>query len=109
MHKEFAPEWDFKYIEEVKAAKSFPKAVLSAYPPGFQDFGEYKGGTPGARLCTCVFSTNGVESNIIRINVGMKTKLHDPQPTQIAFIAAGFFFARSEFLKDVPFDPYVRK
>jgi len=69
-HLEFAPQWDTQYIAEAKAAKAYPKAVLSAYPPGFQKFGEYKGGSPGARLCTCEFSTNQVESHIIRINVG---------------------------------------
>lgn len=106
-HLEFAPDWDIKYIQEAQAAKSFPKVVLSAYPPGFQNFGEYRGGTPGARLCSCAFSTNAVEANIIRINVGMQTSPKAPRPTQIAFIAAGFFFARAEFLRDVPFDPYV--
>ena len=29
------------------------------------------------------------------------------QPKQTAFIAAGFFFARAEFLVDVPFDPFL--
>lgn len=106
-HLEFAPNWDVQYIQEVQATKSFPKAVLSAYPPGFQNFGQYNGGTPGARLCTCQFSANGVESHIIRINVGMHTDPEASRPTQIAFIAAGFFFAHASFLKDVPFDPYV--
>lgn len=106
-HLEFAPDWDTKYIGEVKASKNFPKSVLSSYPPGFTDFGKYKGGTPGARLCTCQFSPNGVESHIIRINTGSNCKGDEPRPTQIAFIAAGFFFARAEFLIDVPFDPYV--
>ena len=106
-HLEFAPQWDTQYIDEVKAAKSFPKAVLSSYPPGFTDFGEYKGGTPGTRLCTCVFSDNEVEQHIIRINTNGRCSGNEPHPTQIAFIAAGFFFARAEFLIDVPFDPYV--
>ena len=106
-HLEFAPHWDTQYIDEVKAAKSFPKAVLSSYPPGFTDFGEYKGGTPGTRLCTCVFSDNEVEQHIIRINTNGRSSGNEPHPTQIAFIAAGFFFARAEFLIDVPFDPYV--
>ena len=39
----------------------------------------------------------------------MRSQADAPRPTQVAFIAAGFFFARSEFLMDVPFDPYVRK
>ena len=106
-HLEFAPSWDQRYIDEVKAAKNFPKAILSSYPPGFQEFGSYKGGTPGSRLCTCEFSTNDVEKHIIRINTGGVTAKDAKRPTQIAFIAAGFFFARAEFLTDVPFDPYV--
>jgi len=39
----------------------------------------------------------------------MRSQADAPRPTQVAFIAAGFFFARSEFLMDVPFDPFVRK
>ena len=31
----------------------------------------------------------------------------EPKPTQIPFIAAGFFFTRSEILKDIPFDPFL--
>ncbi|CAJ1929863.1 unnamed protein product [Cylindrotheca closterium] len=106
-HLEFAANWDTKYIAEIKAAKSFPKAILSSYPPGFTNFGEYSGGSPGTRLCTCQFSNNDVENHIIRINTGGRCKGDEPRPTQIAFIAAGFFFARAEFLIDVPFDPYV--
>jgi [Skp1-protein]-hydroxyproline N-acetylglucosaminyltransferase len=106
-HLEFAKEWDEKYIEEVKVAKNYPKAVLSMYPPGFQTFGEYEGGTGGPRLCTCTFSDSLVEHQIIRINTGGRCTGHEPRPTQIAFIAAGFFFARAEFLMDVPFDPFL--
>ena len=106
-HLEFAPSWDQKYIDEVRAAKSFPKAVLSAYPPGFQNFGEYKGGSKGTRLCTCQFSSNAIEDSIIRINTGTSYRGDEPRPTQIAFIAAGFFFAQAEFLVDVPFDPFL--
>ena len=31
----------------------------------------------------------------------------EPRPTQIPFVAAGFFFTRAEFLRDVPFDPFM--
>jgi [Skp1-protein]-hydroxyproline N-acetylglucosaminyltransferase len=108
-HLRFSPDWDARYIAEVQAAKSYPKAVLSAYPPGFNedDKSEYIGGTSGSRLCTCEFSTSDVEEYIIRINTGTKCKGSFPGPTQVAFIAAGFFFARAEFLTDVPFDPYL--
>ncbi|KAL9180392.1 hypothetical protein ACHAXT_008362 [Thalassiosira profunda] len=105
-HLRFAPEWDRRYIEEVKATKSYPKAVLSSYPPGFSEADPpYKGGSKGTRLCTCTFSDSDVEHKIIRINTG--NSCQKEQPTQIAYIAAGFFFARAEFLIDVPFDPFL--
>lgn len=107
-HLEFAPEWDQYYIDEARACKNYPKAVLSAYPPGFKNYdGEYKGGTPGARLCVCGFSTSPVENHILRISMGGNTPHDATCPTQIPFIAAGFFFAHAEFLQDVPFDPYA--
>ena len=106
-HLEFANHWDTFYIKEVKLAKSYPNAVLSTYPPGFGTFGDYEGGTKGHRLCYCEFSTNEVERHIIRINTSGAYKGGEPRPTQIAYIAAGFFFAHAHFLRDVPFDPYL--
>ncbi len=107
-HLEFAPHWDTKYKNEVKAAKSYPKAVLSTYPPGFSEFtNEFQGGSPGPRLCYCEFSSNAIENHIIRINTSGQTPPDAKRPTQIAFIAAGFFFAHASFLQDWPFDPYA--
>jgi len=107
-HLEFAPEWDQYYIDEAHASKNYPKSVLSAYPPGFKDYdGHYQGGTPGARLCSCQFSSSPVENHILRISMGGNTPHDAKVPTQIPFIAAGFFFAHASFLKDVPFDPYA--
>jgi hypothetical protein len=67
----------------------------------------YKGGSKGTRLCTCEFSHSDVEHKIIRINTGNNCQGVESHPTQIAYIAAGFFFARANFLVDVPFDPYL--
>ena len=108
-HLRFSPKFDTRYIDEVKAAKNYPKAVLSSYPPGFSEGDpDYVGGTKGARLCTCEFSHSDVEEHIIRINTGNHCSNDNVDgPTQIAFIAAGFFFARAEFLRDVPFDPFL--
>ena len=107
-HLRFAKDWDRLYQEEVQAAKSYPKAILSSYPPGFSENDPpYVGGSRGTRLCTCEFSTSDVEHRIIRINTGNNCKGEEVTPTQIAYIAAGFFFARAEFLVDIPFDPYL--
>jgi len=110
-HLEFAPAWDQYYRDEVRACRSSAPphhVVLSAYPPGFQEYdGAYAGGTPGARLCHCEFSDSDVEDHILRIGMGAPTPPDATHPTQIPFIAAGFFFAHATFLRDVPFDPYV--
>lgn len=109
-HLEFYQGWDELYVNELKATKAHPKSVLSSYPPGFQ---EENGGvlvgepSPGARLCTCEFSHSDVEHHIIRINTGVGYSGTEEHPTQIPFIAAGFFFTSASFLVDVPFDPYM--
>lgn len=106
-HLQFAVEWDEKYRNEFKAAKSYPKVVLSSYPPGFSPGnGNTVRETPGARLCYC--ETKVEDPNpIVRINTGRSYNGSEPRPTQIPFIAAGFFFTRAEFLVDIPFDPFI--
>jgi [Skp1-protein]-hydroxyproline N-acetylglucosaminyltransferase len=109
-HLEFYEGWDELYINELKATRSFPKSMLSSYPPGFyaEEGGMLKGEpSTGARLCTCEFSDNDVEDHIIRINSGKGYNGDEEAPTQIPFVAAGFFFAPARFLLDVPFDPYL--
>jgi len=107
-HLEFAPEWDDYYISEMKASSNYPKSILSSYPPGFKEYdGHYKGGTRGERLCGSHFAKDHVENEILRIEQLGLTPWDAEFPTQIPFIAAGFFFAHSSFLRDVPFDPYA--
>ena len=106
-HLQFAVEWDEKYRNEFKATKAYPKSVLSSYPPGFEPKnGNSVRESNGARLCSCM--TNMEDPNpIIRINSGIGYRGNEPRPTQIPFIAAGFFFAHASFLVDVPFDPFI--
>ena len=96
-HLMFAQDWDEKYREEIQATLRYPKSVLSSYPPGFSASSDNKvHETPGARLCTC--STRMDDPNpIVRINTGRGYRGNEPRPTQIPFIAAGFFFTRAEF------------
>lgn len=108
-HLQFATNWDEKYIKEIKATLNYPKSILSSYPPGFQE-GHTDGTvkeTNGGRLCRC--ETKLEDPNpILRINNGGQNyRGTEPRPTQIPFMAAGFFFTHATFLKDVPFDPYL--
>lgn len=106
-HLQFAVEWDEKYRNEVKATKNFPKSILSTYPPGFNPGnGNTVTESNGSRLCNC--STNARDPNpIIRINTNGRYRGDEERPTQIPFVAAGFFFARAEFLIEMPFDPFI--
>lgn len=109
-HLQFTKHWDTKYIAEMKATKSYPKVILSSYPPGFSgDPNAPMSESNGARLCHCEFSTNDVEEHIIRINTGSSYHSGDSEqpPKQISFMAAGFFFTTGQFLVDVPFDPLL--
>jgi len=106
-HLLFAQDWDAKYRGELQATGNYPKSILSSYPPGFDGGdGEEVRESPGARLCACM--TRLEDPNpIVRINTGVGYHGSEPRPTQIPFMAAGFFFTRGEFLVDVPFDPYM--
>ncbi|OEU19387.1 hypothetical protein FRACYDRAFT_152079, partial [Fragilariopsis cylindrus CCMP1102] len=95
-HLKFAVDWDEKYRNEIKLTKNYPKSILSSYPPGF----EQKHFIPKG--------FNGTLSDINNTVVESPgCRLWEPRPSQIPFIAAGFFFTRSEILKDIPFDPFL--
>ncbi|KAL3912623.1 MAG: hypothetical protein SGILL_006809 [Bacillariaceae sp.] len=104
-HLRFADRWDALYIEDLHLAKNYPKAVLSTYPPGFVNFRQSPPFTPGTRLCRCQMRSN--EGFLPRIEMEGRCKENATRPTQMSFIGAGFFFARAEFLVDVPFDPFL--
>jgi hypothetical protein len=104
-HLKFANNWDQLYIQDLKLTRSYPKSVLSTYPPGFVNFRQEPPYTSGTRLCRCQIRSN--EDWLPRVEMEGRCKEDEPRPTQMAFIGAGFFFARAEFIVDVPFDPFL--
>ena len=120
-HLRFASEWDAKYIKEIKLTKSYPKSVMSSYPPGFEqvkfipkrmniDLSKVNNETviesPGCRLCQCKTPLKE-QVPIIHIHQGKSYFGDEDRPKQTAYIGAGFIFSHSALLKDVPFDPYL--
>eukprot|EP01133_Synstelium_polycarpum_P003465 gene3465-3943_t len=111
-HVRFIQDWDAYIIANLWALRDraptglngVPRAILSHYPLPFE-MGQV--GLPAddqtsvPRLCKAVFNGRG----IITFNsyILPATKM----PVEIPFIAAGFFFGTAEFLKPVPFDPYL--
>ncbi|KAI2496993.1 glycosyltransferase [Fragilaria crotonensis] len=106
-HMTFAKGWDAQSVDMLRKAPS-DKPVISHYPPGADEDFEHgeKRGAP--RICDAVFSDSQVEHEIIRLEgcgacVGNRIDI----PRFVPFVAAGYFVAHSDFLKDVPFDPFL--
>ena len=105
-HLQFAQHWDELYfLTDLKLCQSYPKAILSTYPPGFVNFRPHPPFTPGTRLCKCQLRAE--EGYLPRVEMQGRCKEGEPRPTQMAFLGAGFFFTSAEFLVDVPFDPFL--
>lgn len=105
-HIWFVEGWDEKLVNMMRLAPS-AKPVLSTYPPGYG--GHWQGGK-GPRMCGASFSSSPVEARIIRLGGSMVSKAPDASegtPIPAPYVAAGFFAAPSDFLKDLPFDPFL--
>jgi [Skp1-protein]-hydroxyproline N-acetylglucosaminyltransferase len=106
-HMTFATHWDATSIAMLKKAPS-PKPILSHYPPSETYDLDGKRDKPTSRLCGPVFATSDLESQIIRLEGAM---VYDKQkldyPGFAPFTAAGYFVAHSDFLREVPFDPFL--
>lgn len=134
-HMTFALHWDSISIAMLKKAPS-AKPVLSHYPPSHTQDLDKMENRPASRLCGPVFATSDLETQIIRTcsckalqssflycTFGTHTviivsvlglegagvwddKLLD-YPAFAPFTAAGYFVAHSDFLREVPFDPFL--
>lgn len=125
-HLHFAHHWDAKYVEDIKLTRSFPKSLLSTYPPGFDQYkflpkhfrkknphfnvtaidSDTVLESPGTRLCGCGIPKDG-KDGIVHINQGRSYRGGELRPTQIPFLGAGFVFFRGDFFAEIPFDPYL--
>ncbi len=106
-HMTFATHWDSISIEMLKACPA-PKPVLSHYPPSHTVDLDKRTKLPTSRLCGPVFATSDLESQIIRLEgAAVYDKEKAPLPCFAPFTAAGYFVAHSDFLREVPFDPFL--
>jgi [Skp1-protein]-hydroxyproline N-acetylglucosaminyltransferase len=106
-HMTFATHWDETSINMLQKAPS-NKPILSHYPPSNTYDLDGKKGMPTSRLCGPVFATSDLESQIIRLEgAGVYDKVKLDYPSFAPFTAAGYFVAHSNFLHEVPFDPFL--
>jgi glycosyltransferase involved in cell wall biosynthesis len=96
-HMRFAPDWDARLMEQLAACPS-AKPLLTTYPPAYEPPNDRLTERP-AFLAAKEFSDRG-----ILIQHG----LMEPEPLTpklTAFVAAGFMFGASDWIREVPYDP----
>ncbi|MBL4691845.1 MAG: hypothetical protein JKY92_00750 [Magnetovibrio sp.] len=101
-HMRFVAGWDRILLEMYEKCPT-KKAVLTTYPIPY---------TPPNTLSSAAIVTivpNYFDKLGILMFVSHTSPLEDapPVPTPTSFCAAGFLFAPSQIIKDVPYDPYV--
>ena len=99
-HMRFEFDWDERLIEDLAMCDS-PKPVISNYPAAF---------TPPHNLDVGVKPTiqrpHPYEDGDIRFR-GDNLDRFPEKPLKGAFIAAGLMFAKSDIIREIPYDPYL--
>lgn len=101
-HMRFVEGWDDLLLTMLTSCPS-DKPVLSSYPPAF---------TPPdtiiSPLITTMHATNFDNDGILGLDsIGSEPHLAPEIPQQNPFCAAGFLFADSRIILDIPYDPYL--
>ena len=99
-HMRFEPDWDQKLIH-MCAQTASPKPIITGYPPAY---------TPPDKLDTGYIFSMGArkfDSHGIFTMVGRPIKVEDAPAAPIPglFCAAGFLFAPSAVIQEIPYDP----
>jgi len=103
-HMRFAPGWDHILLEDLRTClKDTPRAVLTAYPPGYSEQDSFDS-VPAERrpvlLCGWKFDAKGMLRTKGRL---LKSPLE--VPILSLFWAAGLSLSPSSFVREVPYDP----
>lgn len=102
-HTLFAKDWDIKLINMIKTIQinsDNKNIILSHYPRGYEDIITNETDDDVTSIHKCLYNERGMISMD-----GARFRKKESLPTKNAFVAAGFIFAPSKWLQDVPFDP----
>lgn len=102
-HTTFMKNWDSKLIKMIKECSRDGRGsntVISYFPPDSSGFDAESQQVP--YTCNSVVQSNGV------VRAAVAVTMKPPQKcTPILHLAAGMIFLKSDFLRDVPFDPWL--
>lgn len=109
-HSEFRPGWDTSLIRQLRATPSFPRSVISNYPPEPESASShpFAGGTAhAAPNALCKFSFGDGVVRLEHSARAFSVNSSSDAPRYSMYVAAGFFAAHGSVLADVPFDPLL--
>ncbi|ORC87751.1 UDP-GlcNAc:polypeptide N-acetylglucosaminyltransferase [Trypanosoma theileri] len=100
-HSRFIPDWDIKMIERARLMPT--RGVMSHYPNGYTPENPDKEITKldVMSMCKGVIMPNNIPK------LGARWIPIQSKPVLQGFVAAGYIFGDSQFVRDVPFDPYL--
>jgi len=107
-HMTFKQNWDSVSIEMLEKAPS-EKPVISHYPPSEDtDFDEEdSNNAPASRLCGGNIAVSDLEVQIVRLQIETTDATRGDIPKFNPVAGAGYYVASSDFLREVPYDPFL--
>jgi [Skp1-protein]-hydroxyproline N-acetylglucosaminyltransferase len=105
-HVLFVKDWDEKCIRmitEIQQKYGNQKVLLSHYTSLYEQFDQPNPNNNVPRICQSFFNDRGMISFMGAESLTTGFNEYNQSP----YIAAGFIFAPSSFIVDVPFDPYL--
>ncbi|KEG12146.1 UDP-GlcNAc:polypeptide N-acetylglucosaminyltransferase [Trypanosoma grayi] len=100
-HSRFVPGWDVKMIERARLMPT--RGVMSHYPNGYVP--ENPDGEADKKFVMSMCKGVILPNNIPKL--GARWIPLQSSPKLQGFVAAGYIFGDAQFVKDVPFDPYL--
>jgi hypothetical protein len=101
-HTKLIKDWDEKLIKMVENIP-YEKSVISHYPPMIEDYTTENSNnttTNVPRICKSFFNDRGMLSF-----EGAEIHNTNGECYEVPYVAGGMFFCKSDFLKELPFDP----
>ncbi|GIL48603.1 hypothetical protein Vafri_5080, partial [Volvox africanus] len=109
-HMRMVSGWDTLCIQQLAAAEAISvsgKAVLSTYPLGYSGAGPAASSPDDTSAPATLLCAKGFEQDGFLRTVGRVLRQRPAAPVPTHFWAAGLTFARSAWLREVPYCPYL--
>jgi len=97
-HSRFAQDWDVNAVADLRKCGN-ARAVISHYPPSWEEMGKPASEIGVPRLCGADFDGNGLPV------LEAVTLPPTAEPHPVPFVSGGFVFGPGAMVREVPYDP----